>query len=70
MGVAEEVYHNRKTKDEEKANAGKMLSRDIAKILLALGNSDQKETRHQLQNIAEGREPKESCQPEPRESLG
>ena len=68
----EKVCHNRETKEKKKIQAGKIVNRDLAKVLLANGNLDQRERerRRQLQNIAEGREPKESCQPEPRESLG
>ena len=48
VGVAEKVYHKRETKYEKKIKTGKMLSRNIAKILLAHGNSDEKERRCQL----------------------
>ena len=39
--VVEKVY-NRETKDE-KIKTGKILNRDLAKVLLASGNSDQSE---------------------------
>ena len=41
--VSEKVYHNRETKDERKIKTGKILNRDLAKVLLASGNSDQSE---------------------------
>lgn len=59
--VSEKVYHNKKTKDE-KIKTEKLLNRDLAKVLLANGNLDQRERKHQLWNIAEGREPREGCQ--------
>ena len=43
MKVSEKVYHNRETKDEKKIKTGKILNRDLAKVLLANGNSDQSE---------------------------
>jgi hypothetical protein len=41
--VSEKVYHNRETKDEKKIKTGKILNRDLSKVLLANGNSDQSE---------------------------
>ena len=38
----EKVYYNRETKGE-KIKTGKILNRDLAKVLLASGNSDQSE---------------------------
>jgi hypothetical protein len=40
--VAEKVYHNSETKDE-KSKTGKIVNRDLAKVLLANSNLDQRE---------------------------
>lgn len=61
--VLEKVYHNRGTKDEKKIKTGKILNRDLATVLLANGSPDQRERKHQLGNIVEGRDPGEGGRP-------
>lgn len=55
--VAEKMYHNRETKDEKKIKTGKILNRDLAKILLANNILDQRERKCQFQSMAEGKGP-------------
>ena len=54
--VVKKVYHSRETKDEKKIKTGKILNRDLAKVLLVNGNPGQRERRYQLQDIEEGKE--------------
>ena len=49
------MYHNRETKDEKKIKTGKILNKDLAKVLLAHGNPEQTERKQQLWNMAEER---------------
>lgn len=52
------MFHNREAKEEKKIKTGKMLNRDLTKVLLANDNPDQTKRKHQLQNITEVREPR------------
>lgn len=67
VGMVEKAYRNRHIKDEKKIKTGKILNRDLARVLLGNGNPDQRERKHQVWNIAEVREPREGHQPEPGE---
>ena len=53
------MYHNRETKYEQSIKTGKLLNRDLAKVLLANGKPELRERKGQLQTITEGREPRE-----------
>lgn len=61
--VAEKVYHNKESKDEKKIKAGKILNKDLAKVLMANNTLDLRGRKHQLWCIAEGKEHKGGHQP-------
>lgn len=52
MEVTEQVYHSKETKDEKKIKTGKILNRDLAKVLMANNVPDLTVRKHQLQCIA------------------